>query len=244
VNRSIILMVMIVSASTPRAAHADDILMPSITHEACTQYAKAHAFDIVAQFQDDSQLFDPKVMYKTRSNSNWRSVAFKKEAGRANFVAHIPAKNLQGPLEYFIEVFDEYGNGPARMGSPDNPIRVTPSRSPAACTQVPQMNEPLVMVTGSQPGGNSTNATTASPIGAPTPVGGTTPAAPQSTCERRDRPLYCEGWLWGTLGVVVLGGAGVAGYLVFGGSNNKTPVTRDSINLTVTAPDPTGIAQP
>ena len=97
-------------------------------------FEKGQSFDVLARFEDESQLFDPKVIYRTRSDSHWKHAAFTKSAGTEDFRANIKARELRGPLEYFIEVFDEYGNGPARMGSPDAPILVsTGIRSGRCC---------------------------------------------------------------------------------------------------------------
>ncbi|MEE8410274.1 MAG: hypothetical protein V3T05_11755 [Myxococcota bacterium] len=171
-----------------------DTLMPSIIHEACAEYEKGQAFEVLARFEDESKLFDPKVLYRTRSDSHWKPAPLTKKAGTEIFSAVIKAKGLKGTLEYFIEVFDEYGNGPARMGSPETPIRVQPSKSPEPCVQIPQQTT-MIITAGSAPGaGMDLTATT-----------GGAPPSPPSTCERENPPLYCSGLLWAVIGVTALG---------------------------------------
>jgi hypothetical protein len=201
--------------------------MPRIVHEACSEYEKGKDFTIVARFEDESQLFDPKVMYRNRPDAHWRPAAFVKDPSTDNFKAVIEAKELRGPLEYFLEVFDEYGNGPARMGSPEAPIRVVPARTPAACQQVPKPTVPVPTVTGgSKPGGTGFLEQPQ-----PQPV--------KEGCDAADRPAYCEPWLWIAVGTVTLAGAGLLTYfLVFPGDGDE-PEPRDSVKLIVVGPDPT-----
>ncbi len=222
-----VLGVAVWSALSPGAAHADDTLMPRIVHEACSEYEKGKSFTITARFEDESQLFDPKVMFRVRADTHWRPMPFTKDTATDNFVAVLAAKDLRGPLEYFIEVFDEFGNGPARMGSPEAPIRVVPARSPAPCQQVPVPIAPPTIVD-------------AGPVGAATPFV-TTPAPPPApgACDGADRPLYCEPWLWAAVGTAVLAGVGVTVYFVAFAGEEEPPQTRDSVRLIVVGPDPT-----
>ena len=239
-----------------RPARAEDTLPPSIIHEACSDYLKGKPFDIVARFEDASQLFDPKVMYRAGGDSRWKQVAFVKQPGGEDFRATIKVKDLKGTLEYFIEVFDEFGNGPARMGSPEAPIKVEPSKSPEPCDQVPTATSQAAITSGSAPTSGSadivteklpprTGASTQTPT-VQTATGSNVmtqpmPMPPQSTCQRDDRPLYCEAWLWGTLGALVVVGGGVGLYFLLRPSASTTP-PRDSVTLRISGPDPTTVA--
>ncbi len=138
---SLVLFVGAGLVGTPEAAaQEDDLLPPGIVHEPCEFYKKRRNFEIIARFYDDSPIFDPKVIYRTRSR-RWKSASFKKMPGGKDFKATLKKRKLKGVLEYFIEVFDENGNGPARYGSPEAPVRVRPSRKLVECIQVPEEEE-------------------------------------------------------------------------------------------------------
>jgi hypothetical protein len=199
--------------------------MPRIVHEACTEFEKGKPFAVLARFEDESQLFDPKVIFRTRSNSHWKHAAFTKDAGTESFRAVIERQELRGPLEYFIEVFDEYGNGPARMGSPDAPIRVVPARAPGECQQIPIAAAAVTTTAGSKKDPNG--------------IDNQGPPPPKEACDREDRPLYCEAWLWATVGAVAAAGIATGVYFGVAAGNDDPPPPIDSVTLTVTGPNPT-----
>ncbi|MBI5508849.1 MAG: hypothetical protein HY903_08860 [Deltaproteobacteria bacterium] len=250
---AVALLPSVLLALAPRPARAEDTLMPSIVHEACAEYLKGKPFEIVARFEDQSQLFDPKVMYRAAGDSHWKHAAFVRDASGMSFRATIKSKDLKGTFEYFIEVFDEFGNGPARMGSPEAPIRVQPSKAPEACEQVPAAAEPMAVTAGSTPAGGAvspgpggsgpvqTPAASGSSASAKDALKAPVPPPPSGACDQADRPLYCEAWLWGTLGALVAVGGGVALWLVLS-PKDQTPPRRDSVTLQVTGPDPIGVA--
>ncbi|MBI3178884.1 MAG: hypothetical protein HYZ27_04445, partial [Deltaproteobacteria bacterium] len=128
---------------------------------------------------------------------------------------------LRGSLEYFIETFDEHGNGPARLGSPEAPLRMRPTTEEYSCEQVPP-----------RPAGAPETTTPA--------LTATVPEPAARGCDQDDRPLYCEPWLWATVGTVVLVGGGAAMYfLVF--KKDETPQSSQTVTLTVSGPDPTAL---
>lgn len=146
---------LVITVAPGAAAAQDDTIPPGIVHEPCEFYVKRGHFEIRARFYDDSPIFDPKVLYRTRSRK-WRSVSFKKEASSPDFVATIKRRQLKGVLEYFIEVFDENGNGPARFGSPEAPVRVRPTkRLKKKCVQIPENAAAPVVAETTIPGGET-----------------------------------------------------------------------------------------
>jgi len=246
-----------VLGTAARSAWAEDRLPPQIVHEPCGFYKRGQPFEIQARFLDESKLFDPKVIYRGRNETFWKNSPFIKQSTSEDFSATVKAKDLTGTLEYFIEVFDEWGNGPARYGSPEAPVLVEPSRDPPACRQIPVI-ENQVQITSA-----STSAASAAPNTAPgsnaaaaggtpaktdtihaiapkqaaaTPLTAPVPPPPQGTCSRANRPIFCSPWFWGVVGVVVAAGAGTGIYFaVAGGSGNKTI---DSVTLNVKGPSP------
>lgn len=224
----------------PAAASAEDLLPPQIIHEPCDAYQTGKPFTVRAQFYDDSALFDPKVVFRTRRVTEWRSTPFKKGEG-ADFEATIKARDLKGPLEYFIETFDENGNGPARYGSPEAPVRVLPSSEEQECQQTGALLGPLKTYDTSKPEpprkpqkpqpaqgpGHQAppSATTQTPKSTDTPRspppaagqhGGVLdisepPQPAKEGCAADDPPAYCSPWLWVGLSAGLLA-AGGAGF--------------------------------
>ena len=230
-------------------ALAGDAEPPQIVHEPCEQYQKGVSYDVVARFYDESPIFDPKVVFR-RGKGKWKNRSFKRQDDSDNFVATIPAKFLKkGRLQYFIEVFDENGNGPARFGSTDAPVVLTLGAEAVSCQQVPDTS-PVVL--SSSEGSQLPDAPTVEKVMAPTPKAApvsdaqkalNTPVVPASgdECEADDAPLYCSVWFWATTTAVIAGG-GLAAYFL--SSAEGEPVsTGSSINLVITsAPNPTGIS--
>jgi len=243
VNRQRTIILFVLAGLFGRPVRAEDTLPPSIIHEACSEYQKGKPFDIIARFEDESQLFDPKVMYRASGDSHWKQAPFTKMPASEDFKATIKVKDLKGTLEYFIEVFDEFGNGPARMGSPEAAIKVAPAKSPEPCEQIPAQRRSVAVAGSSAPTPPEPEITTPKPaVGAASGGGALSQPVPppvQATCDRQDRPLYCEAWLWGTLGVVVAAAGGVGLYFLLRPSD-QPPTRSSSVRLQVTGPDPTG----
>ena len=228
------------------AAAVEDSAPPSIVHEACEQYKKGQAFEIRARLLDDSAIFEPKVIYRAGSE-NWKSAALVREGTTDVFKATIKGKDLKGPLEYFIEAFDEFGNGPARYGSPEAPIRVLASVNPAPCQQITEL-QPQSGFEATRPdssGGTAAGSTTdlnAGPGASSKPgvdLRQEPPPAPGGVCSGPEQPLYCSPWLWGAAGAVVIGG-GTLAYILLRGSSPTTENVR--IHVTVPAPALTGLS--
>jgi hypothetical protein len=222
---------LLVAVAVARPALAADTSMPQIVHEPCSEFERGKAFSIMARFEDESSLFEPKVIYRAKAGARWKSVALEKVSGSETFQATISVADLRGSLDYFIEVFDEYGNGPARMGDPETPIRLVGTRRPDPCVQVPAPLDPVMTTAGS-------DAAAGIPAGPVTATSGGLPPPAPGTCDRDDRPLYCEPWLWGAVGAVALAGAGAAAYFLFL-DNDEDPSMATSVTLIVDGPDPT-----
>ncbi len=130
-----------VLSSRPARAQTDDAPVedtkpPQIVHEPCDFYKKGRKFEVMARFFDDSAIFDPKVMYRRKGHPNWRAAPFARVPGTDDFTAVLRGNHLRGRVEYFIEAYDENGNGPARFGSVDVPLVLKPSRKAQTCEQI------------------------------------------------------------------------------------------------------------
>lgn len=228
-------------------AAAEDNLPPQIVHEPCEFYQKGKPFTIIARIYDDSPLFDPKVVYRSSRVKDWRSASFSKAAGTDDFKATIRSRDLRGSLEYFIETFDENGNGPARYGSPDAPVRVLPSEEAEECIQTGQDFGPIKSVDSSKLGGptrgkdgdgtTETIETGGRWVG--DPLTQEIPPSAKTGCNADNAPIYCSPVLWTVLGVAVAAGIIVPVVVVTtSGSGPAEPPAY--VDLTVSGPDVTG----
>jgi len=105
-------------------ASAADSAPPSISHAPVRRIDPDSALVIKAHISDPSGVFDPSVSWRLDGESVFRRAAMVAK-GPGDFETTIPGANLRSKsVEYFIEAFDEQGNGPARFGNPDKPIRV------------------------------------------------------------------------------------------------------------------------
>jgi hypothetical protein len=241
-------MLLILSSTSVLAA---DTAPPQIVHEPCETFQKGVAYEVVARFYDESPIFDPKVVFR-RGKGKWQNRRFKRQGGNDNFVALIPARFLKkGSIEYFIEAFDENGNGPARYGSTDAPVLLSGSSEASTCQQVPD-STPVNFYTGEgsklpdAPKVEHEVAPTPA-VEAPAPVSDaqralTTPVVAEGAdgCELADAPFYCSPWFWAATTALVTGG-GLATYFLTAGGGDAVE-TGATINLVITsAPNPTGI---
>ena len=112
------------------AARADDTTPPVITYSApAAGSAPKAAFTVSAQITDESKFF-PQVFFRHGSAGPFeKPVDMKKKAGAANtYEGTIPYKG--DFIEYYIEAYDEFGNGPARAGDPDKPLKFQLGEAP------------------------------------------------------------------------------------------------------------------
>ena len=170
---------------------AVDTEAPRIVHEPCEEFQGGTPFEIWARFYDDSPIFDPKVHYrfvlkpKRRNKVPWLSVSFTKDGPSQSFVAKLESGKQKARLEYFIEVFDENGNGPALFGTADAPIIVKSVNRAVECVQVPEVSN-VVTTTESSP--NPEKPTSSTPDETAAIVQPPPPPA-ESTCDSPDAPL-------------------------------------------------------
>ncbi len=211
------------------ASAAQDTMPPAIVHEPCAYYTKGQAFEVLVKFIDESEVFDPKLIYRVAGGS-WKNTSFVRVAGQDHFVAVLKEKELKGEVEYFIETFDMYGNGPARHGSPEAPVRLVAAVAPPACEQIGNMG-PLVPDVAD---------TTPPPPEVAEGFMEPPPPKPTSVCNSLDPPFYCSPWFWGaTAGVVLLGGGTTAYFLLKDGGDSSSG---GPLRVRVFAPSPTAVA--
>ena len=203
-------------AFIPSAALAEDTTAPRIVHEACEAYEIDKPVEIRAKLYDESPIFDPKVIWRMAAGGDWKYVEFKKDGTTEVFVAKFKA-DYRAAIEYFIEVFDENGNGPARLGTPDAPVKLIASKRSVSCIQIPAASLGIIKT---QAGSAVVD-----------PLGGATGEVDDGWCLGDDAPFYCSPWFLGTSIALVAAGAGVGGYYLFRDPGTVQPHAQVTVSI-------------
>jgi len=134
------------------AARADDTAPPVISHAPVSRADKGKQTPVFAKITDESKIF-PQVFFRFGPASPYeKPVDMKQVRGQKNqWGANLPAPP-GNVVEYYIEAYDEFGNGPARAGEPDRPFRVDFGPVQAAQEQ-PTLPLPALPRTAAAPGG-------------------------------------------------------------------------------------------
>ncbi len=104
-------------------AQAVDRQPPEIRHQVLFEAVFGEPVPVRASIIDESEVFEPTVFYRAAGAKDFSPLSMKKK-GKADFEAVIPGSVSTADFEYFIEAYDAQGNGPARLGSADAPLRV------------------------------------------------------------------------------------------------------------------------
>jgi hypothetical protein len=135
------------------AARADDTSPPVITHTPVSRGEKGKQTPVFAKVTDESKIF-PQVFFRFGPASAYeKPIDMKQVKGQRNqWGANLPAPP-GNVIEYYIEAYDEFGNGPARAGDPDRPFRI--DFGPVEIVQAPPLPPPsavAVAPAAGQPG--------------------------------------------------------------------------------------------
>ncbi len=106
---------------------AEDNEPPIITHTPVTKSLRGKTLVITARITDPSGVFQPVVYLRKRGLGSGEYIPIKmvgSKLGQGNYTAEVPPALVSADLEYYIEAFDNAGNGPARAGAPENPLQV------------------------------------------------------------------------------------------------------------------------
>ncbi|MGZ6124512.1 MAG: hypothetical protein ACXWLR_06105, partial [Myxococcales bacterium] len=112
---------------------------PAITHSALSQATKGKPVEIDARLVGDTGVQNAAVMFRHAGEKDYRALPMG-NIGGDDYTATIPAAMVTSDLEYYMEAFDRYGNGPARSGAPNVPyalkvteaVSMVPAPAPAA----------------------------------------------------------------------------------------------------------------
>ncbi len=206
---------------TSSAALAADESPPVITHEAAAAATRGKPLVVRATIKDPAGIFDPSLIYRLDGTGEFQRMAMLAVPGEADvFVATIPAVVLgadSAKVEYFIEAYDNEGNGPTTFGSEAEPVTVT-------------------IGDASAPDEGSTAPTTSGDPPAETKAGETGATAEESEAEGSGVGLWLgvgAGVATVVLVAVVATAAGVGAYLYL-----NRPDTRDEVTISVSGPTP------
>ena len=216
-----------------QAAAARDRKAPVIKHQAVTEAPKGRDLVIVAEIKDRSGLFEPTLYYRVKSGGAFSRSAFVVQKKNI-YQAVIPAAELSGDVvEYFIESFDQQGNGPARMGGPEKPLKIK--------LIAPALTDP-VQDPGSTSNSNPPDGSGQASMGSGDPdtavvVTGVDQGPDKGSSDDDEADL--TPWIIvgaSTLAVVVVGG--VVGGVLLWSAANEPPNPPGSVTLQVSAPPP------
>ncbi len=119
---------------------------PVISSEPLTSFRKGETITLEAKILSPAgiRIFSPAIFLRLPGVEAPVRIPLASVPGEPNgYAAQIPPNLTQADFDYFIEAFDEEGNGPSRLGSPEAPIRaraVDAASSPAP-TKPPAVRE-------------------------------------------------------------------------------------------------------
>jgi hypothetical protein len=93
---------------------------PAITHAAVMQGIRGKPIEINARLVGDTGVQGATVMFRRVGEREYKALPMG-NIGGDDYTATIPAAMATADLEYYVEAFDQYGNGPARSGAPNVP---------------------------------------------------------------------------------------------------------------------------
>jgi hypothetical protein len=184
------------------AARAADNKAPVITHTPITSVAPGDFVKVMAKITDESKFF-PQVFFRYGTSGPYESpLDMKPVKGEPHmFGANIEAKGAV--VEYYIEAYDELGNGPGRSGDPDKPLHVrVGAEEPKVSAAPPPAATPSPGPAAAPPPEPSTQWAPAPPKRAPTGAASRAQAA---------EPKRIWTWAVGGAGLGMLTGGLIAG---------------------------------
>src|SRR5258706_67533 len=75
-----------------------------------------------ARMQDPSGIFQPLLYLRKRGTGDFIPIKMiGSKVSQGDYAVEVDAKLISVDLEYYLECWDNAGNGPARAGSPEQP---------------------------------------------------------------------------------------------------------------------------
>src|SRR4051812_27875527 len=133
-TRPLALALLVLISAQARAA--EDQAAPVIEHTPVSSAPGGSKWvQIFARITDESKFY-PQVFFRYGSGDYQKPLDMKPVKGqKSQFGVNVPIKG--DVLEYYLEAYDELGNGPARSGNPEKPWRVDTSGTGAGAQAAP-----------------------------------------------------------------------------------------------------------
>jgi hypothetical protein len=162
--------------SIPAHAQVADTKPPVIHHTPITSATNGDTVSITAQIIDESEVFGATLWYRTVGSSTYTSVELTRKGDL--WGAAIP---INQDTQYWLEAYDEFGNGPTRAGTPEKPFVIhaaapAPLYAPRAPAPKP-VPAPVAPEPADEPGASSAPVRT-TPAASPPPPPPPLPAEP------------------------------------------------------------------
>ena len=96
---------------------------PAISHTAVTQATRGQSIEINARLVGDTGVQGAMVMFRHAGEKEYKALPMG-NIGGDNYTATVPGGMANADIEYYVEAFDKFGNGPGRSGAPNVPYTI------------------------------------------------------------------------------------------------------------------------
>lgn len=100
-----------------------ETLPPSMVHGPIAAAIEGDPVRFEARISDPSGILAPSVQWRLSGQKDWATVPLEL-SGKDTYTATLAAGIVTREFEYYVEAYDNLGNGPARAGDPTNPLTV------------------------------------------------------------------------------------------------------------------------
>jgi hypothetical protein len=118
-------------------ARAEESVPPVVKHVPVKTAVKGEPLVFLVDIEDAHDVWAPTLYHRSAGTKNYTSVSLQPKKG----ITYTATIQVAGDFEYWIEAYDEFGNGPSRKGSAEKPLKVK-ATVPAALV-VEAKTEPL-----------------------------------------------------------------------------------------------------
>jgi hypothetical protein len=103
----------------------EDTQPPVLRHTPLPRATRGEDLRVAAIISDDrSGVFNPQVCYRNLFSTEFTCVLMDPSSAKDEYAAVVPGKAVRDGFSYFVEAYDNAGNGPARSGQPTAPNSV------------------------------------------------------------------------------------------------------------------------
>ncbi len=96
---------------------------PAISHTAVTQATKGQSIEINARLVGDTDVQGATVMFRHPGEKEYKALPMG-NIGGDDYTATVPGGMANADIEYYVEAYDKFGNGPGRNGAPNAPYTI------------------------------------------------------------------------------------------------------------------------